>query len=804
MMKGVGTTVASIIIVLILIFFLAIYLNTINNELNKRVVINLKETEILKLGNTFVLTTRSIGMTWFISSAQAMFNASDNAFLCGIDDKEQDRANDDLLADNYVYSYDGKSFKDVKGAIAFADKADAAATLTDARQNKYSRDWPRICYETDIDAKQTLSDQFVPYTDIKRSFEANGIKVKIEDISNEFGFNYPYGVWSTTRQKLNLVSSSGLAKIDTQTENVNQFYTAFPAMAEAMRKTVRYLAYFSDRMFTTSNEQPAIASPELRYQPLKNGPDNTVPDTFDSYVERIKSTMLDEIVPVYATSAPLPFFSRPTLPFQGTTNIEFNKVRIFAANAEDAQIFGKDSAASTNGFGLALYYDATIRLTDGSSIVGKKGKQQVPEYKKIIEAAVADKTWEFSETGFGEIFANRVKYTNEEVVSFVSAIIMQESMWEPAAVSNCGAAGLNQFMPKTARGYFNSPVNIFENADFDDCRENGRIKQERLAYSTRLKARIEGLDNEAIKPVDDRFDPAKSIPAAVKLVHELFTQMDEHTASKEELLRLVAAAYNTGPGDDTRGVRGAINRALRAGTISSMADVKFVLIKNFLSSETQNYVESVIGYYVFYGGAITGGNFYYYHDIESNTFSPRPFTVEMRVQEYLPILNCINETAFPIRAADLAFTTTGSKVDMVCCGGSLWSCNANIQDLPFEQSLSTGQIANRPSGTKAQENCDDSLNPIDPARRGQIPITPKDLACTDVLGFIAVPRGTVGGTVVSCGPNQYKVDNSCFECPDASSCSDLSGNYDACIQCLSRSCEASFNKDEYPVCEPKT
>jgi hypothetical protein len=797
-MKGAGTTLASIIIIIILLFFLAIYLNTINNELNKRVTLNLREADILKLGNTFVLTNRSLGMTWFISSVQAMFNATDESFFCGADDENQETANDpDFLPAGYVYRYDGVSFKNENGVWQLGQQADQPTTLDVARQNKYNKnyDWPRVCYVSDLDARQILVEQFEPYTKIKDSFKANGIDVNVEDITTEFKFPSANGiVLSNTKQKLTLTTGSGLAKIKTETENPNTFYTELSDMVEGLRRIVRYLTSFSDELYATtdeiSNPSGLVFNDKLRYQPLVSA----LPDMRETYIDRIESTMNSGVAVKLATApgtASLPplisnlFGSRRTTGFQGSTSLKFDSKEIFAANQEDSQIFGKDKAsvADKGSYGLVLHYDATIRLTDSTSVAGGLKGSNNPNYivyKTLIEAYVATKDWSFDDE----------EYTNQEITAFMSAIVQTESSWDTRKVGNCGEAGLNQFMPGTAKEQFKSPVNIFQDAGFSGCGDD--VKAERLEYAYMLKDAINGKDNEAIKAVDDRFAPEKSISASINFVHDLFEQMNGYTKSKDELLYLVTAAYNTGRGN----VENAIAKAVELNPEVDKTNVRFEQIRGYLLAGTQNYVPRVMGFYLYYGGTLTPTGLYYYHDPEKNTFTPKPFSIAVKAEDYLPALNCINESLPGTPAYMYAypfFTLGGEKIDMACCGGSLWSCNQEIDKLSDKQSLVTGDFANRDRGFNYEpsQNCDRALNPTDPSSTPQIPIQLWDLACTADFGFVRVPRTGP----VTCEADQYVSNNVCRDCPVVSSCRDFGRDHDACSQCKTasgQSCKPGF------------
>lgn len=87
--KGIGTTVSSIFIIIILIMFLISYVYMINENIQGKTYLNLDEAAMLRTENTFYLLDASLGMTWFISTVQSIFRAGDESIGCGYDESEQ-------------------------------------------------------------------------------------------------------------------------------------------------------------------------------------------------------------------------------------------------------------------------------------------------------------------------------------------------------------------------------------------------------------------------------------------------------------------------------------------------------------------------------------------------------------------------------------------------------------------------------------------------------------------------------------------------------------------------------------------
>src|SRR3989344_7190397 len=86
MTKGVGTTASVLITSVILLTIYGIYLQAANNQLDSNIKINFEEAQVLKLKSTFYAFNQSLGMTWFVSTVQAVFAAGDEGLGCGYDD----------------------------------------------------------------------------------------------------------------------------------------------------------------------------------------------------------------------------------------------------------------------------------------------------------------------------------------------------------------------------------------------------------------------------------------------------------------------------------------------------------------------------------------------------------------------------------------------------------------------------------------------------------------------------------------------------------------------------------------------
>jgi len=114
-----------------------------------------------------------------------------------------------------------------------------------------------------------------------------------------------------------------------------------------------------------------------------------------------------------------------------------------------------------------------------------------------------------------------------------------ESALNPVAKSRCGASGLWQFMLNTGKMY----------------------------------------DLKVSSYVDDRLDPYKSTVAACEHLRDLYNIYHDWA--------IVLAAYNAGSG--------CINRAIVKANLDTNERITYWKIRNFLPTETQNYVPAFIG-----------------------------------------------------------------------------------------------------------------------------------------------------------------------------------------------------------------
>ena len=80
---------------------------------------------------------------------------------------------------------------------------------------------------------------------------------------------------------------------------------------------------------------------------------------------------------------------------------------------------------------------------------------------------------------------------------------------------------------------------------------------------------------------------------------------------------------------------------------------------------------------------------YYFYNEPAGIFEKKPIKLVVKVEDYWPALNCLQFQDSPFYAL-FNWERIG---DMLCCGGSLFSCNAVIENL---DTLTTGNPVTNP------------------------------------------------------------------------------------------------------------
>jgi len=132
----------------------------------------------------------------------------------------------------------------------------------------------------------------------------------------------------------------------------------------------------------------------------------------------------------------------------------------------------------------------------------------------------------------------------EKAEALVASLITKESGWNPEAKSPCGAAGIMQFTPATARKY----DLVVSEYDFEFCSNECKIEGRVVDVSA-----CNACTPDKCKPVseDQRFDSYLSIDAGVRLITELIQTCENN-------LEKALNAYNTGTCEETQAPPGYV------------------------------------------------------------------------------------------------------------------------------------------------------------------------------------------------------------------------------------------------------
>ncbi len=772
--KGAAATMMTILLIIILLGFLVVFLGALSKQQRVSESINYKEAGIMRLANTFSLLNRSLGMTWYIFTAQSVFHATDNSVLCGFDDADI-TGDEDFMPEKYWYFYNRNDAKDNQKVTGFLDANPDG--YTDKYNFKPPNDAPtHVCYPTSQNAIDILAERFSTLNTIKPEFVVNGIKAAISDISTTFNLNDDERVETITKQTIKLgEESSGLIKEDT--ENTNQIYTEFRKMLEFGRFIVKELAFIADKFSYDSG---------LRYQDVNIGAlgiSTLYPDlSAANYMARIANGIKADVK-----------FQELAHLKKARAYANYNAFEAHAVNLDvnDNFVFGAEDIVTYGG--LVLHYDMSVNVQEGGTTT-KSCPTPREDYQNIITVMVNeldDDGWDFSDRDLLRPLARSFVFSNDDIVHFADALFLKESSWDPNAVSCAGAVGLGQLMPDTARTYMAVP-------SYD------KISQIFCDGSSWIDVDKCNKKNYAVDPtscdltIDERFDAERNIRASVEYMYGLMERFSEYAANEEELLRLTLVAYNWGP---TR-----LENTTNSMSTLDKGNVRFEDIVDKLPEVTQQYVFSVMGAYACYGGFLTSASdAYYYNDEADDRFIKKPFAMEIKAKDYLPAIDCNDKpyedngmsegsiydtTRFFAWAHNPRVDALGSAIagrgfytaDVMCCGSRLWSCNANVPGLASLDSGGTALLTGQPADCSAAGLSGEALG----------------VACADD-GF----QFTVGGFVqpaigcstlmdsTSCTATQgcwwHPGSGRCFDCTQTSSCSTYNNNPFACDSCATTS-----------------
>ncbi len=131
----------------------------------------------------------------------------------------------------------------------------------------------------------------------------------------------------------------------------------------------------------------------------------------------------------------------------------------------------------------------------------------------------------------------------------IEGFAFTESNFHAVAVSEgCGAAGIVQFMPGTAKQY---GLKVFEDKNYAKCQDHAFLNSNpdykkncfgcNKEYADRLVAKVKDMTLQEAMAVDDRFNPEKAFDASAQFISSLLISFDGYP-------ELAIAAYNQGGG----------------------------------------------------------------------------------------------------------------------------------------------------------------------------------------------------------------------------------------------------------------
>ncbi len=230
--KGSGELVNAFVIIMAILTIMLVAVATFMAFGMKQEKIIFDEVEIMRTKNTFYLTNRSIGVTWFISTVQTIFKAENS------------------IGEPYWYKTDPARAK----AILLPD-----AALCNSGN-------PRICLPRTSDIAAFLKSQMTGYLGIKDSLDLNSVKVKIENIDIE----KPNNFWTAYDRITSLVTQRltaefGATKSADTTHNNNAIFTKFRKMATAGWLVVGLAVRFSKEAEQHRHDYTASVSNYIEY-----------------------------------------------------------------------------------------------------------------------------------------------------------------------------------------------------------------------------------------------------------------------------------------------------------------------------------------------------------------------------------------------------------------------------------------------------------------------------------------------------------------------------------------------------------
>lgn len=577
-MKGVAITIGTIIFTIILVTITLIFIGIVFGEFFKIEKIVLEAVQLSKVKNTFYTLNSSLAETWRISTIQTIFQTMDDSIGCGLDDDSNNK-----ISPKYWLQT-----KLDKGRTNDYSKI-VNNQILPAPDKKYNspNDNPRICTPKMAHLKEYLENKMEPFLTITKNFIMNDNNVVLTPISALFDSLNPDVAFITFRKNENIqvfpertcnesrlcVNANVNRKINIDTETAKIVF-----VAREITESLVVLSNLFLPVVSNPDQDNPIYDHKLKYQDICSddilGNDFQTTPNKDVYAAMIKER-INTFINIWQSQLQ-----------KSSIFTTFNRYEFLVPSDLD----GTDGILPS-GTGLLLHYDASIRITEKFSGPLLQCTTPPEEYKMLVEQEVSARSWSFG----------TIDYDPQEIIAVILSMINKESSWDQYAISDCGAVGLMQLMPGTAKQ--NGISVIYKDASFTECNTE---------YAEELKISL----LSRVDPVtfDGRFDPQQNIRAGVNHFHKL---LGKYSGYGEDALVLAIAAYNAGEGN--------VDAAISSAGSSSWNDVR-----NYLFPETQDYVPSVSGCIQSYGGSlqIQAGSSDFAWPTQSRTitscYGPRP------------------------------------------------------------------------------------------------------------------------------------------------------------------------------------
>ncbi len=496
-MKGTGTTIGAILILLMIVITMVFLILLIFKNTEKEIELNLEEAQIIRTNNVFYLFNRSLANTWLVSSAQTIFAS---------DELEDYWFNTDPSTQRSI-ELPSQRCNDGNPKICLLNAADASGDMQKTMTIDYIAEM----------RKRTTDEGEVEYPDIIIDIE--GIRIIVKSPVADFWI--PYG--GIVSKVAETIVFDAKPHLTVGTSNENRFNTAYRKMLHGGWLLVDFAMKFSIPEYTQETTEDDFLKETSR---AINSAINDVSGWL--LPNALLEAEIDELLKV---------------PEQGEEGIMQPKTGLIYHYTIDATL--RDKAAGVSSFSCKRNSDYDNFIRDA-----------------INENGQDNDDWKLDDENF------------KNLASLIKAVIQQESSWNQVAVSPCGAAGLMQLMPETAKGLG------LKVPDYAILCEGNCANGCAIAYECNSKA-LDKCDKED----DERFDPGKSIEAGVKLLHDLLNDFDKGDDINQ--IKLALSAYNCG--------EGCVNNAMDKAGSDDWDDVAA-----HLPGETQNYVPAVLSCFGFF------------------------------------------------------------------------------------------------------------------------------------------------------------------------------------------------------------